>query len=91
MTLSETKVLKMISQAAAEDDEWETDPEPAVHQLKNSLSSFSLSFFLQNLVSPIEQRWGAKHLPNDRKEFKDMRDLREQVSTSCFFRRKSLL
>ena len=27
----------------------------------------------------MEQRWGAKHLPQDRKEFKDMKDLREQV------------
>mmetsp|Transcript_8297 Transcript_8297/g.11124 ORF Transcript_8297/g.11124 Transcript_8297/m.11124 type:complete len:99 (-) Transcript_8297:825-1121(-) len=44
-----------------DDDEWETDPEPA------------------NLVTPMEQRWGAKHLPQDRKEFKDMKDLREQV------------
>jgi len=32
-----------------------------------------------NLVTPMEQRWGAKHLPDDRKDFKDMRELREQV------------
>mmetsp|Transcript_32547 Transcript_32547/g.50904 ORF Transcript_32547/g.50904 Transcript_32547/m.50904 type:complete len:97 (-) Transcript_32547:79-369(-) len=44
-----------------DDDEWETDPEPA------------------NLVSPQEQRWGAKTLPQDKKEFQDMKDLRQQV------------
>eukprot|EP00211_Chloroparvula_japonica_P011034 CAMPEP_0119131624 /NCGR_PEP_ID=MMETSP1310-20130426/10488_1 /TAXON_ID=464262 /ORGANISM="Genus nov. species nov., Strain RCC2339" /LENGTH=103 /DNA_ID=CAMNT_0007122211 /DNA_START=73 /DNA_END=381 /DNA_ORIENTATION=- len=32
-----------------------------------------------NLVSEKEQRWGAKHLPQDKKEFQDMRDLRNQV------------